>query len=109
MIDAAGGEPVLADPGAPSRRLEWTEIAAAAPEVAVFMPCGYNLEQATNEGLVLLDAAALAGARRIFAVDGDALFSRPGPRVVEGVEALAGALHPEAMPPPPPGAVTTLR
>lgn len=109
MIAAAGGEPVLGGAGVPSRRLEWSEIAAADPEVVVFMPCGYNLERAASEGAALVDVEALTGATRILAVDGDALFSRPGPRVVDGVEALAGALHPGAMPPPPPGTVSVLR
>jgi iron complex transport system substrate-binding protein len=109
MIDAAGGEPVLADAGLASRRVEWSEVAAVDPEVVVFMPCGYDLAKATAEGRGLLDVPELAGASRIWAVDGDALFSRPGPRVVEGVEALAGVLHPDAMPAPPPGTVTVLR
>ena len=71
--------------------------------------CGYDLAKATTEGRGLLDLPELANASRVWAVDGDALFSRPGPRVVEGVEALAGALHPDVMPAPPPGAVAILR
>jgi iron complex transport system substrate-binding protein len=62
------------------------------------MPCGYDLEKAEAERASLLDVPELAHASRIVAVDGDAFFSRPGPRVVDGVEALAALLHPEAFP-----------
>jgi iron complex transport system substrate-binding protein len=98
MIDAAGGEPVLAEAGVPSRQVTWAEVAAADPEVVVFMPCGYDLEKAEAERASLLDVPELANASRIVAVDGDAFFSRPGPPVVDGVEALAALLHQEAFP-----------
>jgi iron complex transport system substrate-binding protein len=109
MIDAAGGEPVLARSGEPSRRLEWDEVSAAEPDVAVFMPCGYDVERATVEGRGLLGQPALSGCVRLFATDANALFSRPGPRVVDGVEAMAWMLHPRAVPGPAPGAVAALR
>jgi iron complex transport system substrate-binding protein len=109
MIEAAGGEAVVASSGQMSRQVSWDEVAAADPEVVVFMPCGYGLDDAAAEGVGLLDVPALAGAALRVAVDGDALFSRPGPRVVEGVEALAGVLHPGAVADPPPGVVTRLR
>jgi len=109
MIDAAGGRPVLATSGEPSRRLDWDEIADARPDAVVFMPCGYGFDAAVEEGASLLAVPALAGARRVFATDANALFSRPGPRLVDGVEALAWALHPEAMPEPRAGAITALR
>ncbi len=109
MIDAAGGVPVLADPGEPSRRLTWDEVAEAAPDIAVFMPCGYGFDEAVEEGRHLLDVPELVGAEHIFATDANALFSRPGPRLVDGVEALAWALHPRAFRAPPPGVITALR
>nr|MBA3654786.1 ABC transporter substrate-binding protein [Actinomycetota bacterium] len=109
MIVAAGGEPVLATSGKASRQVEWSEVAGADPEVVVFMPCGYDLASAAAEGRTLLDVPELAAAARIVAVDGDAFFSRPGPRVVDGVEALAGVLHPDALPSPPAGMVRLLR
>ncbi len=109
MIRAAGGEPVLADPAAPSRRLTWEEVAHETPEVVTFMPCGYRLDKAVAEGAGLLDRVELSSARRVFAVNADAFFSRPGPRLVDGVEALAWALHPEAVPAPPAGVVAALR
>ena len=101
MLLAAGAEPVLSPPGARSRRMEWSEIAAAAPEVVLFMPCGYYLEGAVEEGAALLDEPALAGVVEIWALDANAYFSRPGPRVVDGVELLASVLHPDAFPPLP--------
>jgi len=96
MIDTAGGEPVLANRGAPSERVRWSDIAAAEPGVVVFMPCGYDLDAAVDEGRrTLVARPELAGAT-IFAVPANAHFSRPGPRLVDGVEILAAALHPGA-------------
>jgi len=96
MITAAGGESLLGEPGVRSRRLSWSEIGTAAPDVLMFMPCGYGLDQAATEGAALLDVAELAAVPEIYALPADALFSRPGPRVVDGIELLASLLHPEA-------------
>jgi iron complex transport system substrate-binding protein len=109
MIEVAGGEPVLAATGAPSRRLSWADVAAEAPDVVVFMPCGYELDKAMTEGQRLLDVAELGEVRHIYAVDANGLFSRPGPRVLDGVETLAWALHPDAVPTPPTGTIGVLR
>lgn len=109
MIEAAGGTPVAGDPGAPSRRLAWPEIEAARPEIVAFMPCGYGLAEAVTEGRRLLDRAELADTGAIVAVDASAYFSRPGPRLVDGVELLAWTLHPEAAASPPAGRVERLR
>jgi iron complex transport system substrate-binding protein len=109
MVEAAGGTPLLTEPGRPSEQLAWAPIAAARPEVVVFMPCGYGLAAAAAEGAAFLGRAELASAARIIAVDADGCFSRPGPRLVDGVEALAAALHPEVCPEPPAGIVATLR
>ncbi len=96
MIDAAGGEAVLGTAGAPSRALDWDEIASASADVVVFMPCGYDFARAAREGELLSARPELRGARELWAVDGDAYFSRPGPRVVDGVEILDALLHPDA-------------
>ena len=93
QVDAAGGEPVLAQVGARSRRLTWEEIRAEHVDVTIFMPCGYDLEGAVAQGPALLAQPGAEGLGRIIAVDANAYFSRPGPRVVEGVELLERLLH----------------
>lgn len=109
MVRIAGGTNLLTEPGAPSTRATWRDIADATPEVIAFLPCGYYLEEAEVEVADLFtqpEFAATAAAREkgIFAFDAS-LFSRPGPRLVDGLEALAWAIHPEAFPVPPPGTV----
>jgi iron complex transport system substrate-binding protein len=96
MIDAAGGEVVLGSRGTPSVRISWEQVAAEAPEIVVFMPCGYGLAEAVAEGWGLLTRPELAEVSTVVAVDASGYFSRPGPRLVDGVEILAGALHPGA-------------
>jgi iron complex transport system substrate-binding protein len=109
MLQVAGGEPVLACPGAPSVRVTWARIAAVAPQVVVFMPCGYGLQAAAEEASrTLLGRPELAGVETIVAVDASAYCSRPGPRLVDGVEILAAALHPGRLPPPPAGTAVRL-
>jgi iron complex transport system substrate-binding protein len=103
MVTAAGGLDVLGRAGEPSRRLPWDEVMAAAPEVAVLMPCGFGVERAVQE---YAQAAIPAGWWRtpavrtgqVWAVDANAFFSRPGPRVVDGLELLAAILHPDLFP-----------
>jgi len=70
--------------------------------VIVSMPCGYDLEQAVTEAVADLDRLAGGGAR-VAAVDASSYFSRPGPRLVDGVELLAHMLHPDRVEPPPEG------
>lgn len=94
MVEAAGGMPVLAVPGDRSRRLTWEEIAAETIDVTIFSPCGFDLEGAVAQAASFLDRPEVAGLGRIVAVDANAYFSRPGPRVVDGVELLADLLYP---------------
>jgi iron complex transport system substrate-binding protein len=94
QIEAAGGEPVLAEAGARSRRLGWEEIGAAHVDVTIFMPCGFDLAGAVGQAPALLARPEVEGLGRIVAVDANAYFSRPGPRVVDGVELLEELLHP---------------
>jgi iron complex transport system substrate-binding protein len=106
MVETAGGENLLNAPGSPSWRPSWKQIADSAPEVIVFMPCGYTLEDAEPEARRLFDTGDFANtpaARmgNVFAVDASSYFSRPGPRIVDGLEILAWAIHPEAFPEPP--------
>jgi iron complex transport system substrate-binding protein len=100
MIELAGGEDVLGLPGEKSRTAEWAEVEAVAPEVVVSMPCGYYAEQAAAETMRWRRHLDLLGAR-VIAVDAAAYFSRPGPRLVDGVELLGHLLHPELVPAPP--------
>jgi iron complex transport system substrate-binding protein len=108
MIGVAGGEAVLAGRATPSVRVTWDQIAAASPQVVVFMPCGYDLAGAVAEAGPLLDRPELSDAA-FYAVDASSYFSRPGPRLVDGVEILASALHPDAVPTSPAGTVRRLR
>jgi iron complex transport system substrate-binding protein len=100
LVVAAGGDPVAALPGRRSRSGTWSEIAAAAPEVVVVAPCGYHLEGAAVQAATAATALERAGRPevQVWAIDGDGLVVRPGPRLVDGVEALAGVLHPGTLP-----------
>jgi iron complex transport system substrate-binding protein len=100
MIELAGGEDVLGLPGEKSRTAEWGELEASVPELVVSMPCGYYAEQAAAETVRWRKHLAQLGAR-VVAVDAAAYFSRPGPRLVDGVELLGHLLHPELVPAPP--------
>ena len=105
LIDYAGGEDVLGLPGEHSEQRSWEEVAAARPEVVVVMPCGYDAGRAAEEAYEYADELAELGARRVVAVDAAAHFSRPGPRLVEGLEVLAHVLHPDRLPEAPGPAV----
>ena len=94
MIELAGGEDPLGMPGEKSRVAAWEEIAAAEPEVVIVIPCGYNAAQAADAASVFGDQLGGLGARIVQPLDAAAFFSRPGPRLVDGVELLARILHP---------------
>lgn len=100
MIELAGGLDVLGLGGEKSRVVEWAEVEACAPEVVVSMPCGYDTQRATAETQAYGERLAAMGVR-VVAVDASAYFSRPGPRLVDGVELLAHLLHPGLVPEPP--------
>ena len=103
MIELAGGDDVLGLPGEDSRAVEWRELEGSRPEVVVAMPCGYDAERSAREAAARRDRLKRLGAGRVVAVDAAAYFSRPGPRLVDGVELLAHVLHPEEVGPPPGG------
>jgi len=109
MVAAAGGMCVGASPGAPSAPVSWAAVGRAEAEVVVFAPCGYGLAEAVAEGEALLGRPELAAAAEVWAADGSAYFSRPGPRVVDGVELLAAMLHPECAGPTVEAGATRLR
>ncbi|PSQ18784.1 cobalamin-binding protein [Halobacteriales archaeon QS_8_69_26] len=113
MVEIAGGEYGLADPGERSEPREWGEIREYDPEVLVVAPCGFDLEQ-TRENLsdltdreVWADLTAVREDRAV-AVDGNAYLNRPGPRLVDSLEHLAGVIHPDRFESPPADAVRPL-
>jgi iron complex transport system substrate-binding protein len=95
MIALAGGEDALAAPGSRSREIGWDEIATARPEIAVAMPCGLYAGEAAEQAAAHRDRLAATGASSVFAVDAASSFSRPGPRLADGVELLGHLLHPD--------------
>jgi len=96
QVAAAGGVEVLITPGERSARMTWDDVITAAPDVVVLMPCGLSLAEVQA---LAGDIPPLPG--RVAAVDASGLFSRPGPRLVDGVEVLAAMLHPDPSDPPP--------
>jgi iron complex transport system substrate-binding protein len=92
LVTAAGGEPVAAHPGAKSMPTTWPMVAAADPEYVVVAPCGFHLPGAVEQARSV--AQALPGTA-VWAIDADGLVVRPGPRLVDGVDAIASVLHPD--------------
>ena len=111
---AAGGQPAPAPPGgqlvaaagAASVQTDWAAVAAAAPDLVVVAPCGYHLPGAIEQARF---AAQALPDVPVWAIDADGIVVRPGPRLVNGVEALASILHPQAVLAAPPGAVHRVR
>ena len=101
LIEYAGGEDVLGLPGEHSEVRTWEEVAAAQPDVVVVMPCGYDAERSLEEAYEFGDELAELGAGKIVAVDAAAYFSRPGPRLIDGLEVMAHVLHPDRVPEAP--------
>ena len=95
LVVAAGGEPVAASPGAMSVPSTWANIAAADPDVVIVAPCGFHLAGAADLARTAADALPQC---EVWAIDADGLVVRPGPRLADGVEAIASILHPEAVP-----------
>jgi iron complex transport system substrate-binding protein len=104
MIELAGGQDVLGGAGERSQTVTWSAVADAEPEVVIVMPCGYDAARARAEGTRYADELTALGARKIVAVDASAYFSRPGPRLTDGIELLAHILHPQLVPEAPAGA-----
>jgi iron complex transport system substrate-binding protein len=95
MVEIAGGRSVAGEPGRDSRAVTWSELVDADPDVVVVMPCGLYAEEAAEQALDHRDELESLGAEKIYTVDAASSFSRPGPRLVEGVELLAHLLHPD--------------
>ena len=103
MVEIAGAEDVLGRRGEPSEKVGWQSIRASAPEIIVLMPCGFDVPRTLREAAVLKQVEGwhdlpAVKAGRVFAVNGHAFFSRPGPRLVDGLEILAHIIHPEIFP-----------
>ena len=96
MVARAGGEPTLGVAGTRSSRITWDDAVASEPDVVVCAPCGFDLEGGVTLAKEVRDR--FPGVP-VWAVDADGHFARPGPRLVDGVEALAGILHPRAVAP----------
>ncbi|MGZ8477855.1 MAG: cobalamin-binding protein [Candidatus Binatia bacterium] len=102
MVALAGGHDVLGRAGEPSAKINWCQVVEAQPEVILLMPCGFDVRRAVKESTPL---RALPGwkdlpavrAERVFALNGNAYFSRPGPRLVNGLEILARIIHPDTV------------
>ncbi len=100
MVEMAGGESEPIPAGQPSRKVPWETMRAFQPEVIVLMPCGFGPDRAARESAVLWELEGwpdLPAVRsgEVYTVDGNAHFSRPGPRLVDGLETLARILHPD--------------
>jgi iron complex transport system substrate-binding protein len=95
MIEAAGGEPLLGTAGDKSRRVTWQQVHAADPDVVVVAPCGFDRAGSQTLADELVASGALPAGVPVHAVDANAAWARPGTRLVDGVEELAGILHPE--------------
>jgi len=102
MVALAGGHDVLGRAGEPSMKIEWQNVIDAKPDVLLLMPCGFDVRRVVKESTPL---RALPGwndlpavrSENVFALNGNAYFSRPGPRLVNGLEILARIIHPETV------------
>ncbi|NDL57416.1 ABC transporter substrate-binding protein [Phytoactinopolyspora mesophila] len=109
MVAAAGGLCVLGESGARSYRTTWEDVAAAEADVVVSAPCGYGLETSGELAHDVVARELLPPGVPLWAVDANASFARPGPRLVDGVEALAGIFHPEVANAPDPALAVQIR
>lgn len=100
LVDLAGGEPLITAPGDYAPTLDFSELTKLCPDVVLIKPCGYSLEQslrATDQIRKALpwDQWAACNEGRVFIADGNSYFNRPGPRLLESLEILAGCTHPK--------------
>lgn len=100
MIEIAGGVDVAGEVGQKSPQVEWEQLDGLDPEVIVAMPCGWYLDDSRAQALEHGERLVALQADRVFAVDAASTFSRPGPRLVDGVELLAHLFHPDRVEPP---------
>jgi iron complex transport system substrate-binding protein len=99
MVTAAGGVATIGSAGEKSVRVTWEEALATPPDLVVCAPCGYDLAGSTDLALAVVASGALPEDVPVWAVDANASFARPGPRLVDGVETLARILDAAGEPP----------
>lgn len=100
MISIAGGDDVAGPPGLKSPEVSWGELSGLMPDIVIAMPCGWYVDGARSQVLEHWFRLKELNARQVFAVDAASTFSRPGPRLVDGVELLGHLLHPDLVPAP---------
>jgi iron complex transport system substrate-binding protein len=103
LVEIAGGHDPLGRKGQASVQIDWREVLDARPEIVVLALCGYNIDRARRDYELLrsfpkLDSLPAARRGEIYLVDASAYVARPGPRIVDSLEILAGILHPEEFP-----------
>lgn len=100
MVELAGGFDPVGLPGEPGEPSEWNVLAATEPDAVVLAQCGYSTSQSAEEAEAYATQLSALGASRVFTADALNFFSRPGPRLIDGLEQLAHALHPDLVPEP---------
>ena len=100
MIALAGGEDLVGTAGIKSAEVSWERLSVLEPDVVVVMPCGWYIDDSRAQAIACRERLAALGAERVYAVDAASSFSRPGPRLIDGVELLSHLLHHEYIPPP---------
>ena len=103
MVELAGGVDLLSHKGEDSVRMSWEEVVKWAPEVLIVAPCGFHLDKVLEQAPQLFcysgwSSLPAISQGRVYAVDANSYFARPGPRVVDGTELLAHLIHPELFP-----------
>ena len=100
MIALAGGEDLLGTAVLKSAEVTWRRLEVLEPDVVVAMPCGWYIDDSRAQAIACRERLGSLGAGRVYAVDAASSFSRPGPRLIDGVELLSHLLHPECIPAP---------
>ncbi len=110
LVTLAGGDDLLGSPGGPSRTLDWQSVSDVSPDLAFVACCGFTIERTLADIAALSDNPAWLSlpavqSHRVCVADGNAYFSSPGPRLLDGLELMAHALHPSVHPAPETGSV----
>jgi iron complex transport system substrate-binding protein len=103
LVEIAGGHDPLGRKHQPSAQIDWQEVLDARPEIIVLALCGYHVDLAQRDyellrGFPRFDSLPAARCGEIYLVNATAYFARPGPRVIDSIEILAGILHPKEFP-----------